>query len=151
LSSGVNSIVLQALHERGTPHTFQVMNHRPIHRAFAGFSAVWFAMLMVAGPVLHECALHDGGTASASAESPAGAHAGHGGATESSPDDGGCDHCTCIGDCAGSAFVALVSGAMFAGAEVPTPIAAIGVHALVPAPGSPDVQLPYAVGPPLLA
>jgi hypothetical protein len=142
---------LRTLHALGTLYTFQVMNARRIHRVFAGFSALWFAMLMVAGPVLHECALHDGGTASASAESPAGAHAGHGGATESSPDDGGCDHCTCIGDCAGSAFVALVSGAMFAGAEVPTPIAAIGVHALVPAPGSPDVQLPYAVGPPLLA
>ena len=127
------------------------MNARRIHRVFAGFSALWFAMLMVAGPVLHECALHDGGSTAASAESPASSHAGHGGATESAPDEGACDHCTCIGDCAGSAFIALVSGAVFGGTDVPTRVAAIGVHALVPAPGSPDVQLPYAVGPPLLA
>jgi hypothetical protein len=123
------------------------MSARLIHRTFAGFSALWFAMLMVAGPALHECAMHDGGAAVAEA----GAHGAHGGATDPLPDDDGCEHCTCMGDCAGSALVAGPADAGLPRGLVLASTARLAAHALAPDTGSPDVQLPFALGPPPLA
>jgi hypothetical protein len=130
------------------PLIFEAMSARLIHRTFAGFSALWFAMLMVAGPALHECAMHDG----AAAVAETGAHAGHGGAPESSPDDDDrCEHCTCMGDCASSVFVAGPAAAGLSRGLVLASTARIAAHALAPDIGSPDVQLPFALGPPPLA
>ena len=118
-------------------------------RAFVALSALWLAMLMVAGPMLHECAMHAGGAEAALAETAA-SHAGHGGA-EQAPDDEGCDHCTCLGDCTSAAPPEAGSATY----RVPPPVAslqaAVPYGSLALDSGAPDVRLPYPLGPPLFA
>ena len=119
------------------------------NRALAALSALWFAILMVAGPIVHECAMHDGlasGAAAAASE-----HGIHGAGHDQAPADDECDHCTCVGDCAGVAF----APAFAATDRTVPPALALTVAApagiRLPSPGSPDVRLPFSVGPPLLA
>jgi hypothetical protein len=117
-------------------------------RVLAAASALWFAILMVARPAVHECAMH-GAPAAAEATVDHG-HANHG-ATAPAPDDAECEHCTCVGDCVGAAFTAFIGTAAPLSSVVLARTMALPVRALPPAAGSPQLRLPFAVGPPLLA
>jgi hypothetical protein len=119
------------------------------NRALAALSALWFAILMVAGPIVHECAMHDG--PSSGAPTAASEHGIHGAAHDQAPADDECDQCTCLGDCAGGVIAPAFAAAdrTFAPSLALTVLAPAGMR--VPSPGSPDVRLPFSVGPPLLA
>lgn len=120
---------------------------RRTHRSLAALSALWFAILMVAGPLVHVCAMHDGAAAATEASD---SHAGHG-AHDQAPSDSDCEHCTCLGDCAGATLPTLIAGADRLAELPPSHVSIAAVSALAPSIGSPAVQLPFSVGPPLLA
>jgi hypothetical protein len=117
-------------------------------RVFAAASALWFAILMVAGPAVHECAMHDARAAAVATVDHG--HANHG-ATAPAPDDAACEHCSCVGDCVGAVFTAVTGPAAPLSSIVLARTVAPPVRALPPAAGSPQLRLPFAVGPPLLA
>jgi hypothetical protein len=123
---------------------------RSAHRYLAAISALWFAILMMAGPLVHTCAMHDGTRTVAAGEAAKG-HAGHGAHEQAPSSDSDCEHCTCLGDCAGVA--PLHATATERGAD-DVPHARVRIDAMAafaPATGSPSVRLPFSVGPPLLA
>ena len=123
------------------------MTRRP-HRVLAALSALWFAMLMVAGPMLHQCAMHDGVVAGATSAGP---EHGHGGAHGPAPADDECEHCTCLGDCASAAMAPAIAGSDRGSVRVIDRALDRPAGALAPSIGSPHVRLPFSVGLPLLA
>lgn len=122
---------------------------RRTRQAFAALWALWFATLVVAGPMVHECPAHDAvapGAASASTD-----HAAHGSGSHQEPAEDDCDHCSCLGDCAGAALAPAIAGAAHASVRSLSSRALVAAGALAPSTGSPHVRLPFSVGPPLLA
>ena len=120
-----------------------------MHRRLAALSALWFAIMMMAGPLVHVCAMHDG-AAAAAAEQVGDSHGGHG-AHDQAPSESDCDHCTCLGDCAGATVLPAIASLADSGDPPFARATIIAVAALAPAAGSPSVKLPFSVGPPLLA
>lgn len=138
----------RGLARRRPAYNFRTMIPRA-NRALAALSALWFAILMVAGPMVHECAMHDGSASGAAAA--ASTHGIHGAGHDQAPADDECDHCTCLGDCAGAAFTRAFAAADRTRPPAPTLAVAAPAGTRVPSSGSPDVRLPFSVGPPLLA
>ena len=125
-----------------------------MRRVFALLQAVWLALLIAEPASLHACDMHASGHASHAALAPttvdddsAHAHAHHeNGPTET--DDAEPSPCQCLGNCCAAATASLT-----AGPEIP----AVALIAAAPASRdvetnrcarAPDLQLPFANGPP---
>lgn len=124
------------------------MTRRP-RRALATLSALWFAILVVAGPLVHVCAMHDG-MPRGSADAGAG-HAMHGDGHEQAPVDDDCEHCTCVGECAVAGMAPALASRHRTPAAVVDRTVVVARGAPGPSTGSPATRLPFSVGPPLLA
>ena len=144
-------------------------SRRTLYRRLAGWLMLGLMTLVVGEPLrVHACPMHDGAATmlllgsggDTAGDSAANAHAAHGGAHGTAvadghalPDDGTASHhaCQCVGACstvvpvAAPSQVATAVGVVMVATAVAAPMVPIAV------PGSSDVVLPFAIGPPATA
>jgi hypothetical protein len=136
-------------------------------RPFAALFAVWFALMLGDPGTLHSCPMHGGhgghggapaAAATASGHGAHGAHAMHDVASADAMSHDGAQHhgktgpCTCMGQCCAASILAPLPAV--AALHVPVTVARVEQPLLVAvgdAPASPDLRLPFANGPPVIA
>lgn len=128
-----------------------VVISRTTHRLAAALLALWLVVVTAEPSWLHACPAHDGAATAGVADG----HAGHGGSHDAPASGGqgsGSHACTCVGDCATTAPVALPLAASVPVAPVlDVALRARAIAGSAHRPVAPDFLLPFANGPPARA